>query len=57
MGNSGCREKTYFCSGQTACPTRLAYNLSPSFNWKKAMPRNEQETYIKRLGELATSGG
>lgn len=31
---------------------KLAYNLSPSFNWKKAMPRNEQETYIKRLGEL-----
>lgn len=31
---------------------KLAYNLSPSFNWKKAMPSNEQETYIKRLGEL-----
>ncbi|KAK8245469.1 isocitrate lyase [Phyllosticta capitalensis] len=31
---------------------KLAYNLSPSFNWKKAMPRNEQETYIKRLAEL-----
>ncbi|KAJ5190435.1 uncharacterized protein N7498_009420 [Penicillium cinerascens] len=31
---------------------KLAYNLSPSFNWKKAMPREEQETYIKRLGEL-----
>ncbi|KAE8158821.1 isocitrate lyase [Aspergillus tamarii] len=31
---------------------KLAYNLSPSFNWKKAMPRNEQETYIKRLGAL-----
>ncbi|KAJ6171229.1 Isocitrate lyase [Penicillium chermesinum] len=31
---------------------KLAYNLSPSFNWKKAMPRDEQETYIKRLGEL-----
>ncbi|KAI5966556.1 ICL1 [Candida pseudojiufengensis] len=30
----------------------LAYNLSPSFNWNKAMPPNEQETYIKRLGEL-----
>ncbi|KAK2768652.1 isocitrate lyase 1 [Arachnomyces sp. PD_36] len=31
---------------------KLAYNLSPSFNWKTAMPRNEQETYIKRLGDL-----
>ena len=32
--------------------SRLAYNLSPSFNWKAAMPAAEQETYIKRLGEL-----
>jgi isocitrate lyase len=31
---------------------KLAYNLSPSFNWKAAMPRDEQETYIKRLGAL-----
>ncbi|KAE9982241.1 isocitrate lyase 1 [Venturia inaequalis] len=31
---------------------KLSYNLSPSFNWKKAMPRNEQETYIQRLGKL-----
>lgn len=31
---------------------KLAYNLSPSFNWKTAMPRDEQETYIKRLGAL-----
>ncbi|KAI9860464.1 MAG: isocitrate lyase 1 [Trichoglossum hirsutum] len=31
---------------------KLAYNLSPSFNWKTAMPRDEQETYIKRLGKL-----
>lgn len=30
----------------------LAYNLSPSFNWNKAMPSDEQETYIKRLGQL-----
>ncbi|EFX01352.1 isocitrate lyase [Grosmannia clavigera kw1407] len=30
----------------------LAYNLSPSFNWKTAMPRNEQETYIQRLAKL-----
>ncbi|CAI5757517.1 unnamed protein product [Candida verbasci] len=30
----------------------LAYNLSPSFNWNKAMPADEQETYIKRLGQL-----
>lgn len=31
---------------------KLAYNLSPSFNWKIAMPREEQETYITRLGKL-----
>jgi isocitrate lyase len=31
---------------------KLAYNLSPSFNWKAAMPRNEQETYIQRLAAL-----
>ncbi|KAF1809782.1 isocitrate lyase [Eremomyces bilateralis CBS 781.70] len=31
---------------------KLSYNLSPSFNWKSAMPRDQQETYIKRLGEL-----
>ncbi|KAF2260066.1 isocitrate lyase and phosphorylmutase [Lojkania enalia] len=31
---------------------KLAYNLSPSFNWKTAMPRDEQETYIKRLAKL-----
>ncbi|WEW60433.1 isocitrate lyase 1 [Emydomyces testavorans] len=31
---------------------KLAYNLSPSFNWKTAMPRDEQETYIRRLGDL-----
>lgn len=31
---------------------KLAYNLSPSFNWKTAMPRNEQETYIIRLSKL-----
>lgn len=31
---------------------KLAYNLSPSFNWKTAMPRAEQETYIRRLAEL-----
>ena len=31
---------------------RLAYNLSPSFNWKTAMPRHEQETYISRLAKL-----
>jgi len=31
---------------------KLAYNLSPSFNWKAAMPANEQETYIKRLADL-----
>jgi len=31
---------------------KLAYNLSPSFNWKTAMSQSEQETYIQRLGEL-----
>jgi isocitrate lyase len=31
---------------------KLAYNLSPSFNWKTAMPRSEQETYINRLAKL-----
>lgn len=31
---------------------KLAYNLSPSFNWKAAMPRAEQETYISRLAKL-----
>ncbi|KAI9805743.1 MAG: isocitrate lyase 1 [Piccolia ochrophora] len=31
---------------------KLAYNLSPSFNWKTAMPQSEQETYIKRLAAL-----
>ncbi|KAI0134561.1 isocitrate lyase [Xylariales sp. AK1849] len=31
---------------------KLAYNLSPSFNWKSAMPRVEQETYIRRLAKL-----
>lgn len=30
----------------------LAYNLSPSFNWNSAMSPSDQETYIKRLGEL-----
>ncbi|KAI9780670.1 MAG: isocitrate lyase 1 [Geoglossum umbratile] len=34
---------------------KLAYNLSPSFNWKSAMPRHEQETYIQRLGKLGYS--
>ncbi|OMP87732.1 Isocitrate lyase [Diplodia seriata] len=31
---------------------KLAYNLSPSFNWKRAMSPEEQETYISRLGQL-----
>jgi len=31
---------------------KLSYNLSPSFNWKAAMPRDEQETYIQRLAAL-----
>lgn len=30
----------------------LAYNLSPSFNWNTAMGADDQETYIKRLGQL-----
>jgi len=31
---------------------KLAYNLSPSFNWKAAMPADEQQTYIQRLAKL-----
>jgi isocitrate lyase len=31
---------------------KLAYNLSPSFNWKTAMDPGEQETYIQRLSKL-----
>ncbi|KAI5788894.1 isocitrate lyase [Peziza echinospora] len=31
---------------------KLSYNLSPSFNWATAMSRQEQETYIERLGKL-----
>ena len=31
---------------------KLAYNLSPSFNWTKAMTTSDQETYINRLGAL-----
>ncbi|OXV09915.1 hypothetical protein Egran_02323 [Elaphomyces granulatus] len=31
---------------------KLAYNLSPSFNWKTAMSREGQETYIEQLGKL-----
>ncbi|KAG5978503.1 isocitrate lyase 1 [Claviceps digitariae] len=31
---------------------KLAYNLSPSFNWKTAMPPRDQETYIRRLAGL-----
>lgn len=30
----------------------LAYNLSPSFNWTKAMSSDELETFIQRLGDL-----
>jgi isocitrate lyase len=32
--------------------SRLAYNLSPSFNWKAAMEAKDQETYIQRLASL-----
>ena len=38
--------------GKLTSNQRLAYNLSPSFNWKTAMGRDEQETYIKRLAGL-----
>ncbi|KAK4626715.1 Isocitrate lyase [Fulvia fulva] len=31
---------------------KLAYNLSPSFNWKTAMKAEDQQTYIARLGKL-----
>ncbi|CAM9012910.1 unnamed protein product [Wickerhamomyces anomalus] len=30
----------------------LAYNLSPSFNWNKAMSPEDQETYIQKLAKL-----
>ncbi len=30
----------------------LAYNLSPSFNWTKAMSPDDQKTYIQRLAQL-----
>ena len=30
----------------------MAYNLSPSFNWKAAIEPKDQETYIKRLASL-----
>lgn len=33
----------------------LAYNLSPSFNWTKAMSIDDQETFIDRLGNLGYS--
>lgn len=29
----------------------MAYNLSPSFNWQKAMSVEDQETFIDRLGK------
>lgn len=31
---------------------KLAYNLSPSFNWDTAMTAPEQQTYIDRLASL-----
>lgn len=31
---------------------KLAYNLSPSFAWSKAMQAKDQGTYIQRLGKL-----
>ncbi|KAM3075076.1 isocitrate lyase 1 [Clarireedia jacksonii] len=31
---------------------KLAYNLSPSFNWRTAMSASEQQTYIERLSRL-----
>jgi isocitrate lyase len=31
---------------------KLAYNLSPSFNWGSAMSATDQETYIGRLAKL-----
>lgn len=32
---------------------KLAYNLSPSFNWKRAIPEpTQQASFIDRLGEL-----
>ncbi|QSZ36768.1 hypothetical protein DSL72_006651 [Monilinia vaccinii-corymbosi] len=48
------RQASQFASGVHAVypHQKLAYNLSPSFNWKSAMPRAEQETYIQRLSAL-----
>ncbi|PQE30267.1 isocitrate lyase protein [Rutstroemia sp. NJR-2017a WRK4] len=31
---------------------KLAYNLSPSFNWRTAMSASDQQTYIQRLSSL-----
>jgi isocitrate lyase len=46
-------KKTYKSfRAHTDIPHRLAYNLSPSFNWKAAMPAAEQETYIARLAKM-----
>nr|CAA44573.1 isocitrate lyase [Neurospora crassa] len=42
-----------FAKGPRVWPEqKLAYNLSPSFNWKTAMGRDDQETYIRRLAKL-----
>nr|AFH76558.1 isocitrate lyase [Ophiostoma piceae] len=48
------RQAAEFANGVHAVypEQKLAYNLSPSFNWKTAMPRAEQETYIRRLASL-----
>ena len=40
------------CVLTTHVLNRLAYNLSPSFNWKAAMAPSDQETYIQRLAQL-----
>lgn len=41
-----------YLSTRPLTSSRLAYNLSPSFNWKAAMSRSDQETYIQRLAAL-----
>jgi len=48
------KQATEFAEGVHAVwpEQKLAYNLSPSFNWKSAMSASDQETYIKRLGAL-----
>lgn len=47
-----CSHHTTTAAANMRCNFRLAYNLSPSFNWKAAMQPADQETYISRLASL-----